>query len=81
MSIYSDYERELYAGVMVDVRKHKPDVKAREAWVWKAGRDHWEFHYGQFYWHGSATGAYEARANGWTAWLRKEGVEGYRIDE
>ena len=58
------------------LRKVIPDVKAagmrvnKDAWVWCAGRDHWEFHGpDKFYWHGSAGNAYEARYKGWSAWL------------
>lgn len=44
----------------------------KDAWVWDAGRDHWEFHGPDgFYWHGSAGNAYEARYKGWSAWLDK----------
>lgn len=46
----------------------------RDAWVWHAGRDHWEFHGpDEFYWHGRADNAYEARYKGWSAWLEKQG--------
>lgn len=42
----------------------------KDAWVWCVGRDHWEFHGpNDFYWHGSAGNAYEARYKGWSAWL------------
>lgn len=95
MSMDSDYGRILLAQINPDVRKHVKGVRLRDAWVWKAGTDHWEFHYtdsvgavaepngvrqaGQptFYWHGSAGSAYEARYNGWEAYLTKLGVKGY----
>lgn len=60
-----------------------PEVKAagkrvfKDAWVWSAGRDHWEFHTlatdtgTGFYWHGRASNAYEARYKGWSAWLER----------
>ena len=52
----------------------------KDAWVWHFHRDHWEFHGPDgFYWHGSADNAYDARAHGWSAWLRKEGAEGYEF--
>jgi hypothetical protein len=82
MSVYTDFERSLYAEVVMDVRKWKPTVNLRDAYVMKVGKDHWEFRYlerpdrsnnytkqGEFYWHGSASGAFEARAKGWSAWL------------
>lgn len=57
----------------------KPDVEAagyrlnKDAWVWCAGRDHWEFHGPkEYYWHGSAGTAYEARYKGWAAFLNKD---------
>jgi hypothetical protein len=55
-----------------------PDVKAagyspqKDAWVWHAGRGHWEFHGpNNYYWHGRAYNAYEARYKGWSAFLEK----------
>lgn len=56
-----------------------PAVKAankrvfKDGWVWCAGRDHWEFHGPDFYWHGSAGNAYDARYKGWCAWLKQNG--------
>lgn len=48
----------------------------KDAWVWSAGRDHWEFHGpGEFYWHGSAGNAYEARYKGWVAFLASKGID------
>jgi hypothetical protein len=42
----------------------------KDAWVWHAGRGHWEFHGpDKFYWHGHAANAYEARFKGWSAWI------------
>jgi hypothetical protein len=56
----------------------KPRVQAagkrivRDAWVWCAGRNHWEFHGpDKFYWHGRAANAYDARYKGWCAWLER----------
>ena len=58
------------------VRKHFPAMKLRSAWVWHAGRDLWEFHGpDEFYWHGRASNAYDARYRGWMAWLRSKGIE------
>lgn len=77
MSIDTAFQRATYAEIVMDVRKFDPHVNLREAWVYKVGRDHWEFHYKDFYWHGGAGGAFDARANGWSAYLAKQGVEGY----
>jgi hypothetical protein len=72
MSIDISFCRLLLAGVLAEVRQRRPNVRLRDAWVYKVGRDHWEFHYGDYYWHGSAGNAYEARARGWEAWLNRE---------
>lgn len=46
----------------------------KDAWVYHFHRDHWEFHGpNDFYWHGSAGTAYEARYKGWSSWLEKNG--------
>lgn len=64
-----------------DVRKCIPGIKvSKAAWVHKGPiGDSWEFHVlpnarlglVEFYWHGSAYDAYEARAKGWNAYLTK----------
>lgn len=67
--------RELLAQVIPAVRDngYRP---VKDAWVWCAGRDHWEFHGpDQFYWHGSAGNAYEARYKGWVAFLASKGID------
>lgn len=53
-----------------------PSINLRtDAWVWCAGRDHWEFHGPEtYYWHGKASNAYEARSKGWSAWLESKGI-------
>jgi hypothetical protein len=78
----SAYTRPLLKVIMEDVREHvKPeDIKA--AWPFKVGKGHFEFHGSQkFYWHGSAADLWEARANGWAAYLRKLNIPGYRYRE
>lgn len=50
----------------------------RDAWVSSSFPDQWEFHGPEgYFWHGTATNAYEARYDGWCAWLKSKGVEGY----
>lgn len=62
--------------VLEDVRRHYPGIQVNLAWVYHFGRDHWEFHGpDNFYWHGRAGGAYDARAKGWAAYLRHMGKE------
>jgi hypothetical protein len=60
-----------------EVKKHFPDIRTRkDAWVWDAGRDNWEFHGpDDYYWHGRAGNAYEARYKGWMAWLEHKGIK------
>ena len=76
MSIETTFTRYLLAEAHKLVRKHAPHVKLRkDAWVYDLGRDHWEFHGpGGFYWHGSASNAYETRYKGWMAYLRHVGA-------
>lgn len=51
------------------------NLRSRDYWVYDLGHDHWEFHGpDEFYWHGSAGNAYDARYHGWMAWLRSKGV-------
>lgn len=78
------FSRQMLKQVHADVRaalaklavEHiRPDlVRANlmtAAWTYNCGRDHWEFHGpDDFYWHGRASNAYEARYKGWMAWLR-----------
>jgi hypothetical protein len=68
----------MLAEVSRDVRKHVPGITLMKAWVHSAGRGQWEFHFQEFYWHGSAADAYDARARGWSAYLAKLGAEGYK---
>lgn len=66
------------------VKQHFPDFDLRTAaWVYKTGRQTWEFHgpldeekNKTYYWHGRAANAYEARYNGWMAWLRDKKLTG-----
>lgn len=75
--------RRLLSEITKDLKKHFPEKRVViDAWVWNAGRDHWEFHgpaltpdAGEFYWHGSASNAYEARYKGWSAWLQAKGID------
>ncbi len=71
------YCRACLKSVIQDVRRHDELADIHSAWVYKFTRGHWEFHYGDFYWHGSADNAAEARSAGWSAWLAKQGAEGY----
>lgn len=73
------FNRMAMTAVTADVKKYIPGVKLRDAWVWKCGKDHWEFHYGNYYWQGSAYDASDARAKGWSEYLGKLGVEGYAL--
>lgn len=70
------FGRAMVAQAHKAVKTAFPDTNlVKDAWVWCAGRDHWEFHGpGGYYWHGSATNAFEARYKGWMAWLRFKGI-------
>lgn len=66
--------RHLLSLVHKDVKAAFPSIHLKkDAWVWSTGfRDHWEFHGpNDFYWHGNAANAYDARAKGWNSYLRK----------
>ena len=72
--------REYLRAVVSDVRKHIDGVTVSRAWVHRASFDQWEFHFEDFYWHGGAWDAYDARAKGWSAYLAKKGVKGYAAE-
>lgn len=75
MDINISFSRALLARIIPDVKDKGMRVN-KDAWVWCAGRDHWEFHGpNNFYWHGSADNAYEARYKGWFAWLENSNGE------
>lgn len=59
-------------GVMIDGRPI--NLRAGHgAWTYHVDRNHWEFHGpDEFYWHGRADNAADARAHGWNAWLREK---------
>ena len=69
------------AAIKTGATKEEAMKPMKDAWVWHFHKDHWEFHGPDgFYWHGSADNAYEARAKGWSAWLRKQGADGYALN-
>lgn len=74
------FSREYLKLTTKTVKQHFPDLKLNSAWVYHFHGDHWEFHLPiagteEFYWHGSASNAFEARANGWHAFLESKGIE------
>jgi len=75
MNIITACSRELLKRTLEQIRAYRKSTgdrfafKLTDAWVYKVGADHWEFHFGKFYWRGSADNGYEARAKGWAAWL------------
>jgi hypothetical protein len=76
MSIDAAFCRMLLQEGHALVKLHFPEINLRnDAWVWHAGRGHWEFHGpDKYYWHGRAYNAYEARYKGWMAWLQSKGI-------
>lgn len=76
--INTEFCRALLRAVMVDVKQHTNAAQRKSAWTYHFNGDHWEFHGpGGFYWHGSADNATHCRAQGWSAYLAAQGVEGY----
>jgi hypothetical protein len=71
------FSRRLLSEMQADPRFRSSGKRLmKDAWVWCAGRSHWEFHGPeQFYWHGNAANAYEARYKGWSAWIDKQHPE------
>lgn len=72
------FSRALLREAVKELKEKAPGIRVmKDAWVCHAGRGHWEFHgpktghadMPQFYWHGHADNAYEARYKGWMAWL------------
>lgn len=66
------FSRLLLSAVMREVSKATSADERKAARVRRFHGSSWEF-WGpkDFYWHGRADNAYEARANGWQAWLDK----------
>ena len=61
--------RLLLKGTMEVIKPLTTVAERKAAWVYHFERDHWEFHGpNNFYWHGSADNAYDARHKGWDAW-------------
>lgn len=71
------FSRTLLSTVLADVKAFNSAIRVKDAWVWQVGRDHWEFHFGSYYWHGSADNAYDARAKGWSSFLASVNAPGY----
>ena len=67
--------RTLLKVVLKEVDPLTSGAERKAAWVYDLGMGHWEFHGpkniagDEFYWHGSADNAYDARATGWQKWL------------
>ncbi len=63
--------RNLLKLAMVDVRLVTSVAERKDAWVYGYEFDKFEFHGpGGFYWHGSACCKWDARAEGWYAYMR-----------
>lgn len=66
----------LLKDVMKQVRKHTTAKERKDAWTWADHRKHFEFHGpDSHYWYGSAHCKWDARAQGWMAWLGKMGFD------
>lgn len=75
MSVDILFSRALLSEGIKALKEASPKTRPfKDAWVWNAGRDHWEFHGpDKYYWHGRAGNAFEARYKGWMAWLETKG--------
>ena len=68
--INAAFTRAVLSSVLPIVKKVTTPAERKEAWVYNHGRSHWEFHGPEeFYWHGTADNAADARSKGWYAWL------------
>ena len=67
------FSRHLLSMIVGKVKKAGYRVN-KDAWVWKAGEGHYEFHGPDGYWDGavSASNAYEAKYKGWSDFLNLE---------
>ena len=76
-SINTAFGRALLVQAHDLLRKYFPQMKNIHmcGWTYKISDGHFEFHYKDFYWHGNAGNAYEARYHGWLAWMKKQGIE------
>lgn len=74
--------RQVLKEVMKDVRKHVPIEQRRKVHTYKfSGFGTGEFHGpNNFYWHGSVCCRWDARSNGWQAYLRHIDVDGYQFE-
>lgn len=73
-----DFCKALLAALVEEFRQDFPHIGTkRDGWVILAGfHNHWEFHgtgpAKDFYWHGHADNAYDARYKGWSAWAEQQ---------
>lgn len=76
-----EFTRILLKNVMQIVRKHTTVEQQKSVWVYHFGRDDYEAQSTGKHavkpnrWYGSASTAYEARANFWSQWLDKKGIK------
>lgn len=69
MDINLAFTRLLLKGTMEVIKPLTTVAERKAVWVYHFNGDHWEFHGpNDFYWHGSADNAYDARHKGWEAW-------------
>jgi len=79
MDINTEFCRTLLNSVMEEVRQHTTPEQRKKVWVYHFDRDNYEFHGpNDFYWNGRADNKTHARAQGWMAYLRHIGVEGWK---
>lgn len=74
MDINVAFCRELLRRLEPEVKAINPTISVwrRPSWVYQYDRSQdWEFHFGDFYWYGRADNAFDARWQGWSAWLEE----------
>ena len=76
-TVESEFYRRRRNFVADAVRDAFPGIHVRDAWTRRCGPDRWEFHYRTFLWAGRAAGANDAAAQGWTGFMREQGVAAY----
>lgn len=68
--------REVLKKTFERVQEHFPEIEYRHAWVYNYRDGRWDFHGPEkFYWYGKADNAYDARAQGWQAFLEHKGID------
>jgi|ETNvirnome_2_300_1030623.scaffolds.fasta_scaffold164482_1 hypothetical protein len=67
-----DFCRAMLRETMTEVRKRTTVEQRKKSWGWRSDK-HIEFHGPDgYFWHGRGCCVYQARAQGWSAWMAKQ---------